>query len=325
MNCRRLFHTGLLSIALGLCGVLGSEGHADTPADSYPSQLVRIVVPFSAGSATDILARVISDKLGPIWKQQVIVENRPGVAGVASAAKSAPDGYTIMLTSNGHTIIGKINKSLPFDPVNDFVGIAKVASMPMILITSPDSPAKSLSDFISNARSKPGKASYASAGLGSAANIAGELFKQTAKLDMMHVPYRGTPDAQTSVMRADTDMFFTPAGNSVDLIQSGKVRALAISSAARLPNLPTVPTFAEAGLPQFVYDAWFGIFAPAGTPRAILQKISQDVGAVMNMPEVRGLLLKQGVSAASSSPEEFAALIKADTARFGRLMDGAQK
>jgi tripartite-type tricarboxylate transporter receptor subunit TctC len=325
MNRRRLLHTVCLSIAIGLCGVPANTGYAETSAASYPSQMVRIVVPFSAGSATDILARVIADKLGQSWKQQVIVENRPGVAGTAGVAKAAPDGYTIMLTSNGHTIVGKINKNLPFDPVNDFVGIAKVASMPMILITAPDSSAKSLSDFIAAARSKPGKASYASAGLGSAANIAGELFKQAAKLDMMHVPYRGTPDAQTSVMRADTDMFFTPAGNSVDLILTGKVRALAISSAARLPNLPNVPTFAEAGLPQFVYDAWFGIFAPAGTPAPVLQKINKDVGAVMTMPEIRELLLKQGVAATSSSLEEFAALIKADTARFGQLMDSVQK
>lgn len=321
---RRLFITVCFSVAAGLFGLSANTGFAST-AESYPSQMVRIVVPFSAGSATDILARVIADKLGPRWNQQVIVENRPGVSGTASVAKVPADGNTIMLTSNGHTILGKINKNLPFDPVNDFVGVIKVASMPMIMITAPDSSAKNLNDFIANARSKPGKASYASAGLGSAANIAGELFKQVAKLDMMHVPYRGTPDAQTSVMRADTDMFFAPAGNTVELVKTGKVRALAISSASRLPNLPDVPTFAEAGLPQFVYDTWFGILAPAGTPRPILEKINKDVAAIMTLPEVRDLLMKQGVTATSSGVDEFAALIKADTARFGSLMDNVQK
>lgn len=156
MNRRRLLHTACLSIAIGLCGI-SSNGHAQTTAVSYPNQLVRIVVPFSAGSATDILARVIADKLGQMWNQQVIVENRPGVAGTASVAKSAADGYTVMLTSNGHTIVGKINKELSFDPVNDFVGVIKVASMPMILITSPDSPSKTLKDFIANARSTRGR------------------------------------------------------------------------------------------------------------------------------------------------------------------------
>lgn len=323
MRTSRLIGAALL-IAFGLiCGVApraSAQGGA-----AYPSQLVRIVVPFSAGSTTDILARAISDKLAQLWNQQVIVENRPGIAGAVAVAKSPADGYTIMLTSNGHTVIGKVNANLNIDPVNDFAGITKVASMPLTMVVPPESSAKSLGEFVASVKAAGGKLNYASAGLGSTAFIASELFKQTAKIDMVHVPYRGTPDALTSIMRNDTAMFFVPAANGLDLIQTGKVRALAVSGSTRYPSLPNVPTFAEAGMPQFVYDAWFGMLAPANTPPAVLKKISADVATVLNMPEVKTLLLQNGVTPSPSTPDEFTAVLKADTARFTAMLPDLQQ
>lgn len=324
MDYLRRFRRALF-IAIGVtCGLGGNVWAQSTPG-TYPSQTVRIVVPFGAGSMTDILARVISDKLGQVWKQQVIVENRPGIAGTASVAKAEPDGHTIMLTSNGHAILGRVNANLPFDPINDFAGVSRVASMPMALVVAPDSPAKSLPEFLTMIRAEPGKKSYASAGLGSAAYIAAELVKKSAKIDMVHVPYKGTPDALTSVMRHDTVMFISPAANAVALIESGKVRALAVTGTARFSKLPSVPTFAEAGLSQFSYDAWLGLLAPAKTSPAILKKISQDIAAVLKMPEVQETLSKQGITPGVSTPEEFTMLVKSDTARFGELLPNPQK
>lgn len=303
---------------------MASSAPTGAAASSYPDRMIRIVVPFSAGSMTDILARVLSEKLGQMWRQSVIVENRSGIAGAASVANSAPDGYTIMLTSNGHTVIGKVNSNLTFDPVGDFVGISKIASMPLTLVVPPDSPAKSLADLIVRAKASPGKMSYASAGLASTSYIASELLKQTANIDLFHVPYRGLADAINSVMRGDTTMLFTPSANGLDLIEAGKVRALAVSAPTRFPGLPAVPTFAEAGLPEFVYDAWFGMLAPAGTQREILEKISRDIHTVLNSPEIKDLLSRQGIVPVTSSPEDFTSLLKNDTARFSRLLPSLQ-
>lgn len=323
MDYLRRFRSALFLAIGASCGVSGSALAQSTPA-AFPSQTVRIVVPFAAGSMTDILARVISDKLGQVWHQQVIVENRPGIAGTASVAKAEPDGHTIMLTSNGHAILGRVNANLPFDPINDFAGITKVASMPMALVVAPDSPAKSLPEFVSMIQAQSAKKSYASAGLGSAAYIAAELVKKSAKIDMVHVPYKGTPDALTSVMRNDTVMFISPASNAVELIEGGKVRALAVTGSARFSKLPSVPTFTEAGLKDFSYDAWLGLLAPAKTPPAVLKKISQDVATVLKLPEVQDTLSKQGITPGVSSPEEFMTLVKTDTTRFGELLPNPQ-
>src|SRR6266508_4590529 len=213
---------------------------------AFPSQPVKIVVPFSPGSATDLLARIIADKLPERWNQQVIVENRPGISGTNSVANSPADGHTLMVTSNGHTIAQLLNKNLPFDPVKSFSGVTQLATVPLVLIIPASLPAKTLKEFIELAKSQPGKFNYSSAGPGSTTFIAGTLFKQAAKLDMQHVPYRGAPEAVTAVVRGDAQMYFTPSNVGVELVKAGQVRALAVATAKRLPNLPDVPTFAEA-------------------------------------------------------------------------------
>jgi len=214
------------SLLVGIAGVLvSSVATGQTPADPpYPGQAVRLVVPFSAGSVTDLLARIIGEKLGERWGQQLIVENRPGIPGTASVAKSAPDGYTLMLTSNGHTVAAVLNKNLPFDPVREFSGVTQVASVPLVLIVPPDSPAATLRELVALAKDRPGALNFASSGLASTAYISGELFKQTAKIDIVHVPYKGAPESLTGIMRADSHMFFAGINIALDLIQSQRFR-----------------------------------------------------------------------------------------------------
>jgi tripartite-type tricarboxylate transporter receptor subunit TctC len=300
-------------------GALLAASSATAQTD-YPNQPVRMVVPFSAGSVTDLLARSIGDKLSERWGQQVIVENRPGIPGTASVAKSAPDGLTLMLTSNGHTVAAVLNKSLPFDPVKDFAGVTQVASVPLVLIVPPDLPAKSLRELIALAKEKPGTLNFASSGLASTAYVSGELLKQTAKLDIVHVPYKGAPESLTGIMRSDSHMFFAGINIALDLIQSGKVHPLAVATSKRIASLPSVPTFAEAGMPEFEYDAWFGIMAPANTPAAVLDKVRRDVDAILQLPDVRKRLESQGVITVVSTPQKFDMLIRSDTERFGKML-----
>jgi tripartite-type tricarboxylate transporter receptor subunit TctC len=237
-----------------------AHGTYAQPEVPYPTQLVRIVVPFSAGSTSDLLARTISDRLSTRWQQQIIVENRPGIAGTASVAKAQPDGYTIIMASNGHAILDRISASLPLIR-SDFVGISEVGTLPLVLVVPPNSPQPHCWTLLT-ARAAPGKMSYASAGLGSTTYMAGELLKRIAKIDVLHVPYRGAPDAHTSVMRGDTQMCFTPVSVGAELIQTGRVRALAVSGTLRSHALLNVPTFAEAGVADFAFEAWFGLLAP---------------------------------------------------------------
>lgn len=306
-----------LALAALMASILGASGQ------TYPSQTVRIVVPFSAGSITDGLARVLADKLSDLWKQQVIVENRPGLPGTTGVAKSAPDGYTLMLTSNGHTIAGAITKSLQFDPVKDFAGVTQVASVPLVAIVPPDLPAKSLKELIDLAKQKPGQLNFSSAGVASTSYLSAEIFKQNSNINIVHVPFRGAPEAVTAVVRGDVQLYFAPIPASQELSATGKVRAIAINSAKRVPQLPDVPTIAEAAVPEYKYESWFGVLAPAGTPTPILDKVSQDIAKVLQMPDVSDKLNKQGSIPTWNTPEQFTANIKSDTERYGKILQDA--
>ena len=309
---------------LAIVALLAAFSGAPAQAQNYPNQVVRIVVPFSAGSATDILARALGEKLSERWNQQVVIENRPGIVGTTSVAKSVPDGHTLMLTSNGHTVAGVLNKNLQFDPVKDFIGITQVATVPLVLIINPDLPAKTVKEFIELAKTKPGALNFASPGLASTTFIAGALFKTAAKLDIVHVPYKGAPESLTSVIRGDSHMYFTPANTGAELIQAGKVRALAVATAKRIPMMPDTPTLAEAGLPDFSYDSWFGLLAPAGVPPAIIDKINRDTIVILQQPELQERLARQGgVTVVYSAPAQFNDIIKSDTARYGRIFKEA--
>jgi tripartite-type tricarboxylate transporter receptor subunit TctC len=309
-------------LALSTVTALAFGTSFDASAQAYPNQVVRIVVPFSAGSITDGLARILADKLGELWKQQVIVENRPGLPGTTAVAKSAPDGYTLMLTSNGHTIANAINKSIQFDPVKDFAGVSRVAAVPLVAIVPPDFPGKTLKDFIALANEKPGQLNFSSAGVASTSYLSAEILKQDAKIKIQHVPYKGAPEATTAVIRNDVQMYMAPIPATQELTATGKVKAIAINSAKRVPQLPDVPTVAET-LPGYKYESWFGVLAPAGTPQPILTKVSQDIAKVLEMPDVREKLLAQGSIPAPTTPAEFDAINKADTERYGKILKDA--
>ena len=312
--------TTLLALSTVAAAALG--GSLDASAQVYPNQVVRIIVPFSAGSITDGLARILADKLGDLWKQQVIVENRPGLPGTTAVAKSAPDGYTLMLTSNGHTIASAINKSIQYDPVKDFAGVSRVAAVPLVAIVPPDFPGKTLKDFIAAANEKPGQLNFSSAGVASTSYLSAEILKQDAKINIQHVPYKGAPEATTAVIRNDVQMYMAPIPATQELSATGKVKAIAINSAKRVPQLPDVPTVAET-LPNYKYESWFGVLAPAGTPQPILTKVSEDIAKVLEMPDVREKLLAQGSIPAPTTPSEFDAINKADTERYGKILKDA--
>jgi tripartite-type tricarboxylate transporter receptor subunit TctC len=288
---------------------------ASSWAQGFPTQRVTIVVPFGAGSVTDIMARILADETSRRWGQQVIVENRPGLAGTVAVAKAVPDGYTLMLTSNGHTVAGLVNKNLSFDPVKDFAGITRVSSAPLFLIVNPEVPAKTLKELIDLAKSKPGTLNFSSPGLASTTFIAGALFRKAAGIDIVHVPFKSAPDAVTAVVRGDAQMYFAPVNLAKEMAHAGKVRAIAAVTPARIPEMPDVPTFREAGL-DYVYDSWFGLMTQAGVPHDIVNKINRDVVAILQTPEVKAKFAAQFVVGAADTTEQFDKIIRDETAHL---------
>ncbi|MEW6451114.1 MAG: tripartite tricarboxylate transporter substrate-binding protein [Pseudomonadota bacterium] len=316
MKQMKKFWLGLAALATG--AVLA----APASAQNWPSQRITIVVPFGAGSVTDILARIVADDLGKRWNQQVVVENRPGLAGTAGVAKSAPDGYTLMVTSNGHTVSGLVTKDPPFDPVKDFSGITRLASAPLYLISYPEVPVKTVKEVIDLAKAQPGKLNFSSPGLASTTFIAGALFRKAANVNIVHVPFRSAPDAVTAVMRNDVQFYFAPVNLAKEQSEAGKVRAIAAATAQRIPDLPNVSTFTEQGLP-YVYDSWFGLMAPANVPKPILEKIAKDWGDAIKAPEMKAKLDAQFVIAKSDTPEQFDKIIKDETANLTQVFKEA--
>jgi tripartite-type tricarboxylate transporter receptor subunit TctC len=317
MRLLRTLCLGIIAVAAATLAALGPSA-----AQTYPTQRVTILVPFGAGSVTDIMARIIADEATKRWGQQVIVENRPGLAGTVAAAKAAPDGYTLMLTSNGHTVAGLVNKNPPFDPVKDFAGITRVCSVPLYLIVNPEVPAKTLKEVIDLAKAKPGTLNFSSPGLASTTFLAGANFRKAAGIDVQHVPFKSAPDAVTAVVRGDVQMYFAPVNLSKDLAEAGKVRAIASVTAERIPDMPNVPTFKEAGL-NLVYDSWFGLMTQAGVPRDIVNKINRDVVAILRAPETAAKIKAQFAIAVTDTPEQFDKIIRDETAYLTQVFKEA--
>jgi tripartite-type tricarboxylate transporter receptor subunit TctC len=320
IELRRNAMKKFIQLALALTALVATGMPAS--AQSYPNQRVTIVVPFGAGSVTDILARIVADEMGKKWNQQVIVENRPGLAGTTAVGKAAPDGYTLMLTSNGHTVAGLVSKTLTVDPVKDFSGITRIASAPLYLITYPGLGAKTLKDVLAKAKEQPGKLNFSSPGLASTTFIAGALFRKTAGVNIVHVPFKSAPDAVTAVIRNDVQMYFAPVNLAKEQSEAGKVDAIAAATAQRIPELPNVPTFTEAGLP-FVYDSWFGLMAPHGTPQSVLDKISKDWADALKTPEMKAKLDAQFVIAKADTPAAFDKIISDETANLTQVFKEA--
>lgn len=304
-----------LGLGLSLFLVAMVSAPAAYSKDVYPNRPVRIIVPFGAGSLSDILARIVAEGLSTHWKQQVIIENKPGISGTAFAAKEAPDGYTLMITSNGHTVIGLVNKNLPFDPIKDFTGITRIGTIPMSLIVNPGVPATNLQDFIALAKSKPGKLNFSSPGVASTAYLAAALFKQAANVDIVHIPYKSAPDSLTAVLRNDAQFYFAAVNLASEMVESEKVRAIAMATKERVPQMAKVPTFRESGL-DFVYDSWFGLMAPAGVKPEILEQINRDTLEVLKSPATVARMNQQAAVVIFDQLGEFDKVIREDTAKM---------
>lgn len=304
----------LPAVVVALAGVamhpaLGAESAART----YPNKPIRMVVPFTAGSATDIMARMIGPEMARNWGQQVVVDNRPSAGGAIAGsivATAAPDGHTILVTSAVFAGSAALIEKLPYDPLKDFQGVTQLASTPFVLVVAPSLGVKSTKELIALAQQKPGQLTFASAGIGSGTHYAGERFKLAAKIDAVHVPYKGTPEALNDTVGARVQYSMTSILPSVPLIKSGRLLALAVSTAHRAVPLPDVPTFAELGLPDAECDGWYGAFVQSRTPRSIVNALSREIARILELPEVQERIAAQGATVKHSMPEAFDTMVR---------------
>jgi tripartite-type tricarboxylate transporter receptor subunit TctC len=294
---------------------------------AYPSKPVRLLVPFSAGGTTDVLARLVGQKLAESLGQQVIIDNRPGAngnLGTEMVAKAPADGYTIALIFDGTIAINPaVYRKLPFDPQKDLAPIGNVAQLPLIMVVHPGVPARNLAEFVAHAKANPGRINYSSAGPGSTGHLTGELLKVRAGIDLVHISYKGGGQAVQDLLGGQIQMLLTGFPTAEGHLKGGKLRALAFSSAQRVATAPEVPTFAESGYPGFVVASWYGLFAPAGTPREIVRRLNADLNRILQAADVRERLSTLGVEPTGGTPEQFAETIKVDTARWAKVVSDA--
>jgi len=293
-------------------------------AQSYPNRAIRLVVPFPAAGTTDILARAAAQKLTEAFGQSVVVDNRPGAAGNIGSdlvAKSAPDGYTLLMGTVGtHAINPSLYSKMPYDHVKDFVPVVLVAGVPNVLVVNPALPVNSVADLIKLAKDKPGQINFASSGSGTSIHLSGELFKTMAGVDITHIPYKGSSPALTDLMGGQVQIMFDNLPSALPQIKAGKLRAIAVTSLKRAPVLPDVPTISESGLPGFEASSWFGVLAPAGTPAPIVARINAEVNKWLQSTDARERLLSQGAEAAGGSPEQFANHIRAESEKWAKVV-----
>jgi tripartite-type tricarboxylate transporter receptor subunit TctC len=296
-------------------------------ADTFPSKPLRFVVPYPPGGASDVTARLIADKLGPLLGQSVIVENRPGANGIIAleaVAKSPADGYTILMGNVGPNAINAgLYSKLPFDPVRSFAPIMLTTTVPIVLLVNPSNPATTTQQLIAQAKANPGSLKFASGGPGSATHLTGELFKDKAGIDIVHVPYKGDVPAMTDVVGGHVNFTFATAIAAAPFIANGRVRVLGTASRARPKSLSQYPTVAEAGVKDFESTSWGGVLAPAGTPAPVIALLHERIGKVMALPEVRDRLEKMGVEIVSSTPEQFAGYLQAEIVKWGAVIKAA--
>jgi tripartite-type tricarboxylate transporter receptor subunit TctC len=317
---------GLLTgvVFLALIAVVATA--QDASKDTYPSRPVHIFVPYPPGGAVDIVARTLGDELSRRWGQTVVVENRPGAGGVIAEqalVQSPPDGYTLILVASGHSLLGHFYNNLPYDTFKDFTPISLVGSSPNILLVSADSPFKTVGDVIAQARAKPGQLSYGHAGNGTSPYLSAELFKYMAKIEITSVPYKGGAPVLADLIGGHIPLAFNNIPESLGQIQAGAVRPLGVTTAARSPVLPDIPTIAEAGLPGYDTGVWWGFLGPAGLPAAVQAKLAKDCAAAAQAPEVRVKLLQLGAVPVGSSSEAFAKLIRDDYDKWGPIIKAA--
>jgi tripartite-type tricarboxylate transporter receptor subunit TctC len=310
----------LLAAAVLLAFFVQHEVH---PAETYPSRTIRFIVPFPPGGATDVITRVVAQKLNETWKRQmVVVDNRGGAGGVVGselAARAAADGYTLVMGTTGtHAINASLYAKPSYDPIKDFVAITPAALLPNMIVAHPSIPARNVKELIALARAKPGEVSYASSG--NFLYLSGALFTMMANVNMLHVPFKGGSVAMPALVSGEVATSFSTIVSAQPLVASGRLRGLAVTSAKRFASTPDVPTVAESGLPGYEAVAWYGVFAPDGTPREIVTQLNQEIVRIVRSPEVRASFLNQGAESFATSPDEFASIVKRDVAKWAKVV-----
>ena len=312
------------SLVLGLAMLLAAS--AGALAESYPSKTIRVIIPFGAGSATDVIPRIVFDQLSRQLGQAIVVENRGGAGGTIGStvvAKADPDGYTLLGNSSAHTITPAIYSNLPYDVANDFVAVGAIGSVPNVLIVAPAKGLKTLGEFVGAARAKPGSFNFASVGVGSAVHLSAERFRIAAGYEAVHIPFKGGAEALTEVIAGRVDYYFCPIATALPHVRDGKLLALAVSSPQRASALPEVPATLEAGFPDSDYTFWIGMFAPAKTPREIVDTLNAEMAKAVNEPAVREKLATLGVELMPMSPGQFEAHVKGEIARYATFAKAA--
>ena len=312
--------TLLASLAVAAAGALP----LGALAQNFPTKPITIIVPFSAGGTTDILARIVGQGLTTELGQSVVVDNKPGAGGNIGgslAAKAAADGYTLFMGTVGtHAINQSLYKKMPFDPVKDFAPLSRVATVPNLLVAHPSQPFKTVKEMIAYAKANPGKITYGSPGSGASPHVSGELFKSMTGTDLLHIPYKGSAPAMTDLLGGQTSVMFDNMPSAIQHVRSGKLRPIAVTTAKRSPELPDVPTIAEAGVPGYEATSWFGMFAPAGTPKPVLDKLHAALIKVLNQADVKKKIAEQGGDVVAETPDQFAAFIQAESVKWGKVV-----
>ena len=309
--------------------LLGLPGVALSPrllaqAGDYPNRPIRLVVPFAPGGGTDIVARFLGVKMTEAWKQPVVVDNRAGANGTIGAqlvAKSPPDGYTITMVTASHSVNVTLQGTKhPYDLLKDFTPISQVTRQPYVLVVNPNLPAKSVKELIALAKAKPGKLTYGSSGIGGTSHLSGALLGVLAEVELTHIPYKGGEPAMTAIVAGQVDMLFSTLLQSHGLIQGGKLRPLAVTTPNRSAAMPELPTMMEAGVPRYEVVGWYGVLAPAGTPRAIVDKLNREIARIVRLPDVAEKIAADGSEPVGSTPQEFGAHIKAEVEKWRNLI-----
>ena len=296
---------------------------AGAMAQPYPAKPIRVIAGFPPASGADITARVIGARLNDALGQQVVVDNRPGAgSNIAAelAAKSPPDGYTLFIGTVANAINATLYPKLPFDFARDFAPVALTTAAPNILVVHPSVPARSMKDLVALAKRRPGQLNFASAGTGTAPHLSGELFKAMAGVDMVHIPYKGSPPAVTDLLAGEVALMFSPSSTVLALVKSGRLRALAVTTASRLPSLPELPTVAESGLKGYETITWFGFVTPAKTPPVIVTRLNAQIVKVLALPDVRNQFGIQGIEVLGGTPEQFASTIRDEIAKWAKVI-----
>jgi tripartite-type tricarboxylate transporter receptor subunit TctC len=308
-----------------IAALLSACVYAQTAAQ-YPTKPIRIVVPQSAGASTDLTARLIAQKLNGVLGQSVIVDNRPGagsIIGTDLVTKAAPDGYTLLVVASSITLNPTLHKDLPFDPVRDLAPITQLSSFPNMLVVYPAVPVKTVKDLIALAKSKPAALNYGSSGTATGTHLSAELFKYMTGVDMVHVPYKGGGPGIQALLGGQVQLYFATIVSVLPHVRGGKLRAVAVTTAMRSPAAPDVPTIAESGVPGYDHGPWNGFLAPAKTPRAIIVRLNEEVARIIHAPETKAVFTNEGAEPVGNKPEEFAAIIKNETAKWAKVIRAA--